>query len=245
MSRFRRENRAMRALTILGVLAILASGTSRGQSFTFVPEDTVLSAPVGTEIVFNCTIRNTSASTLILRIIRSVNNLPQSWESAMCVTACYPPEVDSIVAPQMNPGDTLPFSMHIYSLTNAGTGVVQVISSNIHNPADQRVLTFTGNGTATDVSLSRDVPAEFSLQQNYPNPFNPSTTIEYKTVNAGFVTLKVYDVLGNEISTLVNHEMFPGTHRVVFEGKGLSSGVYVARLQMDNRVESKRLVLIK
>jgi hypothetical protein len=130
-------------------------------------------------------------------------------------------------------------------LANTGTGVVQIVSSNIHNPTDQRVLTFTGNGTATDVISTSDRPGEFSLHQNYPNPFNPSTTIEFKTANAGFVTLKVYDVLGNEISTLVEQGMLPGIHRVMFEGKGLSSGVYVARLQMDNRVESKRLVLIK
>jgi hypothetical protein len=117
--------------------------------------------------------------------------------------------------------------------------------SDAHNPADQQVLTFTGNGTATEVTSNTDVPGEFSLLQNYPNPFNPTTTIEFMTPSAGFVSLKVYDLLGNEISTLVGEQMSPGIHRVVFEGKGLSSGVYVSRLQMNNRTESKRLVLIK
>lgn len=235
----------MRVLTFLAAIAGLASGDSRAQSFTFVPEDTVLSAPLGTELVFNCTITNTSANTLTVQIIRTLNNLPQSWESAMCVTACYPPEVDSIVAPQMNPGDTLPFSMHIYTLTNIGTGIVRVVSSDAHNPEDQRVLSFTGNGTATEVTSNPNTLSEFSLLQNYPNPFNPSTTIEFRTSNPGFVILKVYDLLGREISTLVNGEMFPGTHRVVFEGNELSSGVYVSRLQVNHQVESKRLVLIK
>ncbi len=235
----------MRVLAILSTIALLGSGNAPAQSFTFVAAETTLAAPVGSEIVFDCTITNTSPNTLTLLLVRTVNNLPQNWESAMCVTACYPPEVDSIVTPQMSSGDTLPFSMHIYTVTNAGTGIVRVVSSNTHNPLDQRVLTFTGNGISTDVHHTAGVPDEFSLFQNYPNPFNPSTTIEFKTVNAGFVSLKVYDLLGNEVSTLADEVMSAGSHRLTFDARSLSSGVYMCRLRMNDRVDSRRLLLIK
>lgn len=235
----------MRLMIILGLILLVACEEGHAQSFTFVAVDTLMSAPVGSEIVFDCTIRNTSTNALTLRIIRTMNNLPQNWESAMCVTACYPPEVDTIITPQVNPGDTLPFSMHIYTLTNPGTGIVRVISSNAHDPADQRVLTFTGNGIPTGVHTTTNAPNEFSLLQNYPNPFNPGTTIEFKTTASGFVSLKVFDLAGREVATLVYGELVPGTHRVTLDGWTLSSGVYICRLQMNDRLAARKLTLIK
>ncbi len=71
----------------------------------------------------------------------------------------------------------------------------------------------------------------FVLLQNYPNPFNPTTNIEFRIGNFGFVSLKVYDLLGREVATLVNEELKPGSYRRVFGGSGLASGVYLYRLR--------------
>ena len=78
------------------------------------------------------------------------------------------------------------------------------------------------------VSVNNDltIPHNFSMLQNYPNPFNPNTTIKYQIPKLSFVTLKVYDVLGNAIATLVNEEKPAGSYEVEFDGIGLTSGIY-------------------
>jgi len=86
---------------------------------------------------------------------------------------------------------------------------------------------------------------EFELSQNYPNSLNPGTKIKYQIPKLSFVTLKVYDVLGNEITTLVNEEKVIGNNEVEFDGTGLPSGIYFYKLQVGSFVETKKMVLMK
>ena len=88
-------------------------------------------------------------------------------------------------------------------------------------------------------------PIEFTVSQNYPNPFNPITNIKFRTSNFGFVSLKVYDVLGNEIRTLVNEEKPAGEYQVTFNGSGLASGVYVYRIKTNGKIISKKMILLQ
>jgi len=85
----------------------------------------------------------------------------------------------------------------------------------------------------------------YILQQNYPNPFNPITNIQFNIADIGFVTLKVYDVLGNEVATLVNEEKPSGSYKVDFDGSGLPSGIYIYRLITAKFSDSKKLMLLK
>lgn len=85
----------------------------------------------------------------------------------------------------------------------------------------------------------------YSLSQNYPNPFNPSTEISYNLPKQSFVTLKVYDVLGREIITLVNETKSAGTYKINFYAEGLGSGVYFYQLNADNFMEKRKMILIK
>ncbi|MBT8386797.1 MAG: T9SS type A sorting domain-containing protein, partial [Ignavibacteria bacterium] len=87
-------------------------------------------------------------------------------------------------------------------------------------------------------------PIEFSLSQNYPNPFNPSTKISFQLVESGFVSLKIYDVLGNEISTLVNEELQNGSYEYSFEAIDLTSGIYFYKLKTGSFVETKKMILL-
>ncbi len=89
------------------------------------------------------------------------------------------------------------------------------------------------------------IPLHYSLEQNYPNPFNPSTTIEYTIPQNGFVSLKVFNVLGKEVATLVNGQNESGKHEVDFDATSLNSGVYFYRIESGNFVETKKLVLLK
>jgi len=93
---------------------------------------------------------------------------------------------------------------------------------------------------------SDEMPGIFTLQQNYPNPFNPSTIIEYSLPKYGFVTLKVYDMLGREIATLVNEEIPSGNHKFEFNAGDLVSGIYYYRIKVGTDfVETKKMILLK
>jgi hypothetical protein len=122
-------------------------------------------------------------------------------------------------------------------------------------------IDFDGKYEYSDVEeVNVNAPAQFLLEQNYPNPFNPITTIKYSipyvetrplssagqvTSSLQNVTLKVYDILGSEVATLVNEEKSPGNYEVKFNGSNLPSGVYIYHLKSGNFIETKKLMLIK
>jgi plastocyanin len=97
------------------------------------------------------------------------------------------------------------------------------------------------------VSVSDDdlIADKFELMQNYPNPFNPSTSIKYTISNRQFVLLKIYNILGDEIATLVNEEKEQGVYSITFDATGLSSGMYLYKLQAGSFVEMKKMILLR
>jgi hypothetical protein len=99
--------------------------------------------------------------------------------------------------------------------------------------------------TAVEENEIGELPTNYFLAQNYPNPFNPASTIKFQTPALSFVTLKVYDVLGNEIETLVNEEKQIGTYEITWYAEGLPSGIYFYRLKAGSYVETKKMVLMK
>jgi hypothetical protein len=97
---------------------------------------------------------------------------------------------------------------------------------------------------------SIDQATSYSLAQNYPNPFNSTTNIVYQIPDRGFITLKVYDILGREVAILVNEEKAVGSYEVQFnshsvEGRNLTSGIYFYRLKADEYSETKKMILLK
>ena len=89
------------------------------------------------------------------------------------------------------------------------------------------------------------IPISYQLEQNYPNPFNPSTRIVYSIPEEGFVKLAVYNMLGEEVATIVNTTQIAGRYEVIFNASKLSSGVYVYRIEAANFIASKKLILLK
>jgi len=94
-------------------------------------------------------------------------------------------------------------------------------------------------------TISNHVPKTYSLSQNYPNPFNPSTKIKFDVLRSNIVTLKVFDVLGREIATLVNEQVKPGTYEVDWNASNYPSGVYFYTMRTEGYTETKRMILIK
>ena len=101
------------------------------------------------------------------------------------------------------------------------------------------------NSGIVAVEEEEERPHEFTLSQNYPNPFNPSTKINYSVPRAGHISLKVYDILGREVVTLVNEIKQPGQHEIRFNGSNLASGIYFYRLKSKDYVETKKLILLR
>ena len=101
------------------------------------------------------------------------------------------------------------------------------------------------NEIVSSVTDQHAAPVSYELEQNYPNPFNPSTEIGFQVAGYGQVSLKVYDMLGREVATLVNEELKPGRYERTFDGTGLASGVYYYRIQAGSFVASKKVLLLK
>jgi hypothetical protein len=113
--------------------------------------------------------------------------------------------------------------------------------------ADIRHITFDATGDGTVLAIQQYTAKEktYSLMQNYPNPFNPSTQIKFSVADKGLVTLKIYDVLGNTVKTLINEEKPAGEYTVQFDAKSFASGVYFYVLHTGNFSMTKKMLLIK
>jgi hypothetical protein len=98
--------------------------------------------------------------------------------------------------------------------------------------------------TPVDVREGVEVPMNYALEQNYPNPFNPSTSISFSIPTDQFVTLKVYNILGAEVATLVNGAMATGNHSVTFDASKFSSGIYFYRLEVGGQMLTRKMVLV-
>ncbi|MCH9030102.1 MAG: T9SS type A sorting domain-containing protein [Bacteroidetes bacterium] len=118
--------------------------------------------------------------------------------------------------------------------TQSETGVINNTASVSWNDA-----------LVTSVRIDEPMPGDYTLKQNYPNPFNPSTNIEYSIPSESFVELKVYDILGNEVATLVNEQQQAGVYRADFTADNLPSGMYFARLTANEFTQVVKMTLLK
>ncbi len=153
-------------------------------------------------------------------------------------------------------GGTYFLHMLIPMVQNSAHQIVPVWENLINEPV--KILIDIGNdGTIDDSLLVKNqitnvedqgklfIPEEYKLEQNYPNPFNPTTTIKYSIPKTSFVSLKIYNLIGEEVATLVNEENSIGNYEIEFNATSLPSGIYFYRLQAGSFVETKKMVLLK
>ncbi len=139
-----------------------------------------------------------------------------------------------------------------HSIVLADDGTVSAWGLNVHGQLGDGTNTDTNVPVASATTITSiesnndsELPTNFTLEQNYPNPFNPSTTIRFSIPNTGNVSLKIYDLLGQEILTLVNEQLSAGSYNVNFNAGELTSGIYFYRIETGSFTATKKLMLVK
>jgi len=232
------------------IITITANGVN-AQDITFVPHDTFLQDTLGSEIIFDITLKNISVDTQTVFIVRTINDLPADWTSALCFDLCFASFIDSIVtngdfgSTPLAPGEEREVSVHVFPIVNDGTANVQVQAATTRNPNDRITIDFTATTLSSSVERDGNHLSDYYISQNYPNPFNPSTKINYGVQEAGSVNIKVYNILGVKVASLVNEYKPAGTYQVEFNGTNLSSGVYLYSLKVNNYSETRKMILEK
>ncbi len=249
-------------LLVIGA-GLAAAAPLTAQTFSFVPEEVVLSDTIGAEIVFDATVSNLTQTPQTLVFVRTINLLPGLWESSMCMDVCYPSTVDTFVttaeygSSPLQPGESRPFSLHVYAFETAGTGTIRIVAQNARAPGDSIGILFTATALPTAVEDERGNARAFHLAQNYPNPFNGSTVIRYtldppvpgsrREGRGGGtrVVLAVYDVCGRLVDVLANGPAAAGEQTVSFSGTGLPSGTYYYRLEVGSECRTGKMILVR
>ena len=196
-------------------------------------------------------VKNTSSSTLNFRFARIVNNLPSSWETQMCYDLCYAGFIDTISLPFDPPYSIAPNHQDTmfyidFTCIGQGLGTSVVRMYNTDNPSLYVQDTFKVQIGSVGITNISSVIEDYKLSQNYPNPFNPTTNINFSIPNSENVSLKVYDILGNEVANLLNNErLAAGKYKVDFNGANLSSGIYYYAIRSNNFSDTKKMMLIK
>lgn len=196
-------------------------------------------------------ILNPLSGTAQIRLIRLIEELSPSWDSfgtGICnYVACYPPEVDTVVASyssSTSSDDTV--TIYFYNYYTEGAGYVRMRAELVSNPSQFVEVDFRAVTPAyIGITPISNTASEFKLNQNYPNPFNPTTKISFSLPIKEFISLKVYDILGREVKTLISSQLPEGQYEIDFNGEGLSSGIYYYSLRAGEFVSVKKMTLVK
>jgi hypothetical protein len=172
------------------------------------------------------------------------NSIQLNWATASeMINDHFEVQRDGIVIAQI-PGHGTSESNHTYTYSDAG-----LTPGTIYN---YKLISVDINGHRSDLGTVTSTPkaqagavTEYALSQNYPNPFNPSTQISFDVKQAGFVTLKVYNMVGQEVASLVNGSMSQGHHAVTFNAANLPSGLYVYRMEAPGFTDTRKMLLMK
>ncbi len=221
------------------------------QTISFIPRDTVVFGEAGSELIVYIDLTNNSNEPQTVFIVRSIENLPQNWTSSLCFALCFAPSVDSVVTNQtygsspLQAGETREVSLHFFTTSKPGTGMVRLEAGTITDPNNRVIIEVEGSTISTSVEENDEKQFDFILHQNYPNPFNPSTIISYRLQKTGRVVIQIFDILGNEIKTLVDGIRSPGLHSVSFSSSDLPNGIYFYCAQAGDKVITKKMQIIK
>lgn len=227
------------------------------QDFTINVHQTYSLDILGTEMIFAVDLTNNSTQDMGVTIIRRKNDLPNNWSSSLCFDNCFAPHLDSIStsadygSSPLSAGETREISLHVFPLVEDGGAFITLEFINEKNNSERYSVKIEAATILISVHDNNNGIKDYQLMQNYPNPFNPSTIINYsinpKNSNSEFVSLKVFDVMGRGVATLVNEAQTVGNYSIKFNSKNnpISSGIYFYELRTDNFHQIKKMILEK
>ena len=166
-------------------ITIILSTSVFSQDITFIPRETVLNDTLGSEMIFYIDVTNITQADQTLFMVRTVNNVPNSWQSSLCFEFCFPAWVDSVATTSdfgsmpLSPNETREVAMHVFPLDNSGIGNVQMQAATFRNPDNKVTVDLTATVNPVSVDDENAIVDKYYLEQNYPNPFNPSTKINF------------------------------------------------------------------
>lgn len=235
------------------IMLFLLTSVMCAQSFTVKTHHLEKEDVLGSEMIYEMKIINTSSSDLTLYLKRAEKNHSSNWSSSLCFTSCFAPFLDSIAtttnfgSKALSPGDSIEVSLHIFPKVDLGTGTIKLEIGNVNNSSDVLSFVFTAKAVETTgiSEISQDIPNDYYISQNYPNPFNPTTKIHFGLNKEGNVKIDVYNIIGQKVGTLVNKQLAPGKYSTNFDAKNLTSGIYIYKMQINNYVELRKMILEK
>jgi hypothetical protein len=171
--------------------------------------------------------------------VSGTNLFAGTW-NGIFESICPLPSISTSI---ISPGASTNAYIHISSIPVGGMNGKIIVVSNA--PSSPDTITLIGYGVLTDVKENAEIPKGYALSQNYPNPFNPSTTISFSLPSKSFVSLKVFDLIGRDVATIVSEEMSAGSYSKQWNAVNMSSGIYFYRLQVGSFTETKKLVLLR
>ncbi len=238
-------------LILLAVLAFASSAYSQSFTFTKIGPDTASYENGGNQGLYNfyAVLSNTGNTPVKIKFQKMARNIPAGWTADLCYVLCYteaeiiPPDANEYVT--LAPG-AIDSSFDVtWYVPNPGLGMQTVKMYNYDNPSQFVEQTFYVKRTTVGITPVNSVVKNFELKQNYPNPFNPTTNINFSIPKNQNVSLKVYDMMGKEVASLVNEFLKAGEYKADFSGANLSSGVYYYALKTDEFISTKSMVLVK
>ena len=231
----------------------MGNDDTRNPSFQFIHDNTEIHSSIDSIVRFDGLIYNLSNDAVHITIIRAINDIPQNWNSSLCIgMSCYSPSTDSITI-EISEGDSASCGLSI-QINGQGEGVIQLHLFNIDDTSDSTNVDISISSTPM-VSIyenesEKDLVKKFALGSNYPNPFNPTTTISYVLEKSGMVNLSIYDMRGRLIKALFYGNQKLGYHVVDWngtnsQGRPVSAGSYLYTIKVENQVDTKEMTLLK
>jgi hypothetical protein len=227
-------------------IVILFTANSYSQTFSFVRTSPAVVHGSLDSVFIKChaEVNNLTGSTFNITFRMTNIIKPATWDVGICTwVMCYAPGLDSITE-SCPPGVHI-FDLYFYHYGNSGTGSTTIVAKKFTNPAENYSQTFSGVTDPIGIKQISSVVKDFELSQNYPNPFNPSTRINFSIPSKDYVYLRVYDILGREVKTLVDNELNAGEYEFEFDAHNLTSGIYYYSLRAGDYVSVKKMVLVK
>lgn len=230
-------------ITLTFLFLTLVYFDTQSQTFTFVRTDpSPKHGRCDTTLQSYAVVNNLTSSPIPITITITNPSVPTGWDLVgMCTwELCYGPGNYSVV--ESCPSGQHDFDVYFNPNGIPGTGSCTVTMTYQTTSISQDFVVIADPVGIKQIS---SIVKEFSLNQNYPNPFNPTTKIGFSVPKSDYVDLRVYDILGREVKTLLSQQLNAGEYEVEFDAKNFASGMYYYRLQSGDNVSVKKMTLVK